>query len=49
MNKAFDDYDTELQCEEYYEQPPTSVTVLSNSPVLMWLTMESLQVKVWNN
>jgi hypothetical protein len=30
MNKAFDDYDTELQCEEYYEQPPTSVTVLSN-------------------
>ena len=43
MNKAFDDYDTELQCEEYYEQPPTSVMVL------MWLTMESLQVKVWNN
>lgn len=43
MNKAFDDYDTELQCEEYYEQPPTPVMVL------MWLTMQSLQVKVWNN
>lgn len=43
MNKAFDNYDTELQCEEYYEQPPASVMVL------MWLTMQSLQVKVWNN
>jgi hypothetical protein len=43
MNKAFDDYDTELQCEECYEQPPASVMVL------MWLTMQSLQVKVWNN
>jgi hypothetical protein len=49
MNNTFDDFDTQIQPEEYYEQPPTSVTVLSNLPVLMWLTMQSLQVKVWNN
>ena len=43
MNKTYDDYDTEQQCEEYFEQPPTQLLVL------MWLTAQSLQVKVWNN
>lgn len=43
MNNTFDDFDTQIQPEEYYEQRTTSVMVL------MWLTMESLQVKVWNN
>ena len=43
MNKTFDNYDTEVQCEEFFEQPQDSLMVL------MWLTMQSLQVKVWNN
>ena len=45
MNKNFDDFDTQIQPEEVYEhpEPPTSFLVL------MWLTAQSLQVKVWNN
>jgi len=49
MNNTFDNYDTELQCEEYYQQPAAAATTLSNLPVLMWLMMQSLQVKVWHN
>lgn len=45
MNNTFDDFDTQIQPEEYYEQPEPPTGFL----VMMWLTMQSLQVKVWNN
>ena len=43
MNNTVDDYDTHMQCEEYYEQP------VAAAMVMMWLMMQSLQVKVCNN
>ena len=43
MNNTVDDYDTHMQCEEYYAQPDAAAIMM------MWLMMQSLQVKVWNN
>jgi hypothetical protein len=45
MNKTYDDFDTQIQPEEYYEQPelPTSFMVM------MWLSVQSMQVEVWKN
>ena len=43
MNNTVDDYNTAMQCEEYYEQPAAAAIMM------MWLMMQSLQVKVCNN
>lgn len=43
MNNTVDDYDTHMQCEEYYAPSDAA------AKVMMWLMMQSLQVKVCNN
>lgn len=45
MNKAFDDFDTQIQPEEVYEQPELPMSLMA----MMWLNIQSLQVNVYNN
>jgi hypothetical protein len=47
MNKNIDDYDTQEQCEEFFQELFESIQ--AKMEVLAWLSSQSLQTKVWNN
>jgi hypothetical protein len=48
MNKeTFDNFDTQMQCEEFFQSFFESVQ--DKMEVIAWLSSQSLQVKVWNN
>jgi len=48
MNNTFSDFDTEQQCEEYFENNPGQL-LEGALMVRVWLNIQSLTINVWNN
>lgn len=49
MNNTYDDFDTQIQPEEYYEQPELPTSFMASVAAVMWLSVQSMQVEVWKN
>ena len=48
MNKAFDDFDTQINLEEMYSKEEYDALMLA-AVTYSWLCEQAFKVKVWNN